>query len=136
MRTVDVPSQAIHLPDVQLEWLEKGLAAASFPAVVPVHHPADGMQPDGNRLEMISGIPYIAPQSLTESLDDGLIRELVPHCGRAYRTGGKWSWCNGKRRVRPGLHHGRADSSAQPTTAAGYPQGGGQAGDVHWRVRR
>ena len=26
---------------MQLEWLEKGLAAASFPAVVPVHHPAD-----------------------------------------------------------------------------------------------
>jgi hypothetical protein len=89
MRTVDVPSQAIHLPDVQLEWLEKGLAAASFPTVVPVHHPADGMQPDGNRLEMISGTPYIAPQSLTESLDDGVIRELGPHCGRAYRTGGE-----------------------------------------------
>ena len=24
-----------------MEWLEKGLAAASFPAVVPVHHPED-----------------------------------------------------------------------------------------------
>jgi hypothetical protein len=59
---------------VQLEWWENSLAAASFPAIVPVQHPLDGMRPDGNRLEMISGIPYSTLQTLTESLDDGVIR--------------------------------------------------------------
>ena len=49
LRTIEVTDVAIHLPQEQIDWLERDLAQSSSPSVVLMHHPASEMRLDGNR---------------------------------------------------------------------------------------
>jgi Icc protein len=49
LRTIEIPDRAVHLPQDQLDWLERDLAQAKLPCIVLMHHPASEMRLDGNR---------------------------------------------------------------------------------------
>jgi 3',5'-cyclic-AMP phosphodiesterase len=49
LRSIEHKDVAVHLPDDQLAWLERDLAAARAPAVVLVHHPLSEMDLSGSR---------------------------------------------------------------------------------------
>jgi 3',5'-cyclic AMP phosphodiesterase CpdA len=49
LRTIEHRGERIELPEEQLRWLERDLAATTLPCVVLMHHPASEMRLDGNR---------------------------------------------------------------------------------------
>lgn len=49
LRTIEIKDTAVHLPEEQLSWIEEHLAAAPFPTIVLMHHPASDMVLEGNR---------------------------------------------------------------------------------------
>lgn len=49
LRTIEHRSERIELPEEQIEWLERDLAATTLPSIVLMHHPASEMRLEGNR---------------------------------------------------------------------------------------
>jgi 3',5'-cyclic-AMP phosphodiesterase len=49
LRTIEHPGERIELPETQIRWLERDLAATSLPSIVLMHHPASEMRLEGNR---------------------------------------------------------------------------------------
>ncbi len=58
LRTVEQKRVRIDLPDEQLAWLERDLAATQLPTIVLMHHAASEMKLDGNR--WFDGRPHLA----------------------------------------------------------------------------
>ena len=49
LRTIEHRGQRIELPQEQIDWLERDLAATTLPSIVLMHHPASEMRLEGNR---------------------------------------------------------------------------------------
>lgn len=49
LRTVEYRGDRIELPEEQIRWLERDLAATSLPSIVLMHHPVSEMRLEGNR---------------------------------------------------------------------------------------
>jgi len=49
LRTIEHPGERIELPEEQIRWLERDLAATNLPSIVLMHHPASEMRLEGNR---------------------------------------------------------------------------------------
>lgn len=49
LRTIEHRGERIELPEEQLRWLERDLAATNLPCVVLMHHPVSEMRLEGNR---------------------------------------------------------------------------------------
>jgi 3',5'-cyclic AMP phosphodiesterase CpdA len=49
LRTIEHPGERIELPERQIRWLERDLAATTLPCIVLMHHPASEMRLEGNR---------------------------------------------------------------------------------------
>jgi Icc protein len=49
LRTIEHRGERIELPEEQIKWLERDLAATTLPSIVLMHHPASEMRLDGNR---------------------------------------------------------------------------------------
>jgi len=49
LRTIEHRAERIELPEEQIRWLERDLAATSQPCIVLMHHPASEMRLEGNR---------------------------------------------------------------------------------------
>jgi 3',5'-cyclic-AMP phosphodiesterase len=49
LRTVEHRGERIELPEEQIRWLERDLAATTLPSIVLMHHPASEMRLEGNR---------------------------------------------------------------------------------------
>jgi 3',5'-cyclic AMP phosphodiesterase CpdA len=58
LRSVEQQDVRIDLPDEQLRWLERDLAATHLPSIVLMHHTASEMRLDGNR--WFDGRPHVA----------------------------------------------------------------------------
>jgi 3',5'-cyclic-AMP phosphodiesterase len=49
LRTVEHRGERIELPEEQIHWLQRDLAATTLPSIVLMHHPASEMRLEGNR---------------------------------------------------------------------------------------
>jgi 3',5'-cyclic AMP phosphodiesterase CpdA len=49
LRTIEHGGERVELPEEQLRWLERDLAATQLPSIVLMHHPASEMRLEGNR---------------------------------------------------------------------------------------
>ncbi len=49
LHTIEHRGERIELPEEQLRWLERDLAATSLPSIVLMHHPVSEMRLEGNR---------------------------------------------------------------------------------------
>jgi 3',5'-cyclic AMP phosphodiesterase CpdA len=49
LHTIEHRGERIELPEEQIRWLERDLAATTLPSIVLMHHPASEMRLDGNR---------------------------------------------------------------------------------------
>lgn len=49
LRTIEHRGERIELPEEQLRWLERDLAATELPSIVLMHHPVSEMRLEGNR---------------------------------------------------------------------------------------
>lgn len=58
LRSIETPDVRIDLPDEQLAWLERDLAATKLPTIVLMHHTASEMRLEGNR--WFDGRPHVA----------------------------------------------------------------------------
>jgi 3',5'-cyclic-AMP phosphodiesterase len=75
LRTIEHRDERIELPEEQIRWLERDLAATQLPSIVLMHHPASEMRLEGNR--WFEKQPYICRVAERRAL-----REVIEKSGK------------------------------------------------------